>query len=342
MDKECSTFERRTRLLLYRRHTFLWRDAPHTFAQLSLAASDGSAIFRSPAAGPLCALVADHVVKGRVIFPGAGYLEMARAATATTLHGVFFLQPLAVEATGLLVECTVADGRFKVRSGEPDAIEASTVHCSGAIASANAWQRIDHASQRAPSLAADVEALYDGFHVAGLQYGPGYRTLVQALGDASNALARLRARSTHEGTQVHPADLDDALCTSGVISSSGRETETRLPFAVDDALLQSAPGELWAVRALLHQPAPVDCLLTTFACAWDVAGSGAARGRGGRSTAWQSSPAGASAARRLQVARAAIRGADAAPPLPDRVALARCGVGTKRRNARNWVCDLGC
>ena len=35
--------------------------------------------------------------------------------------------------------------------------------------------------------------------------------------------------------------------------SSGREGETRLPFAVDDALLQGAPGELWAVRAL-HGP----------------------------------------------------------------------------------------
>ena len=36
--------------------------------------------YRTPAAGALLALVADHVVQGRVVFPGAGYLEMARAA----------------------------------------------------------------------------------------------------------------------------------------------------------------------------------------------------------------------------------------------------------------------
>ena len=49
---------------------------------------------------------------------------------------------------------------------------------------------------------------------------------------------------------MHPADLDDALCASGVIASSGGDGETRLPFAVDDALLQGASGELWAVRRL--------------------------------------------------------------------------------------------
>ena len=100
----------------------------------------------------------------------------------------------------------------------------------------------------------DVRALYDGFDAAGLQYGPGYRTLVQAWGGAINALARLRARSTHEGTQVHPADLDDALCTSAIVASSRGDGETRLPFAVDDALLRGAPGELWAVRPAVHGP----------------------------------------------------------------------------------------
>ena len=114
---------------------------------------------------------------------------------------------------------------------------------------ADAWQRVGHASLRAASRAVDIGALYDGFDAVGLQYGPGYRTLVRAWGGARSALARLRARSTHEGTQVHPADLDDALCTSGAIASSGGgDGETRLPFAVDDALLQAAMGELCAVR----------------------------------------------------------------------------------------------
>ena len=37
--------------------------------------------FYSPLSkGALLAVVADHLVQGRVIFPGAGYMEMARAA----------------------------------------------------------------------------------------------------------------------------------------------------------------------------------------------------------------------------------------------------------------------
>ena len=261
-DTERSTFERRSMpRLRYRRRAFPWRDAPHPLARHTLASSDGSIVFRSPANGQLHAVVADHVVQGRVIFPGAGYLEMARAAVGAALHDIFFLQPLTVESANLLIECAVFDGSFEVRSGEAEAVEtALTVHCSGAMtAGGKAWRRVDHAPMRAPSRAVDVGALYDGFDAIGLQYGPGYRTLAQAWGDASTALARLRARSTHEGTQVHPADLDDALCTSGAMASSGREGETRLPFAVDDALLQGAPpGELWAVRAL-HSPHRPSC-----------------------------------------------------------------------------------
>ena len=163
------------------------------------------------------------------------------------LHGVYFLQPLAIESPGLLVECAVSDGRFEVRSRDDGTLNDATVHCSGATAAANACQRIDQTLLRTASRLVDVDALYNGFNAVGLQYGPGYRTLVQAWAGTSTALGRLNARSTHEGTQVHPADLDDALCMSAAIASSGGDGETRLPFAVDGALLQGALGQLRAV-----------------------------------------------------------------------------------------------
>jgi acyl transferase domain-containing protein len=239
--------------LLYRRRAFPWRDPPHPFAQHPMTSSDGTTTFRSPAVGALHTLVADHVVWGRVIFPGAGYLEMARAAGAVALYGVYFLRPLAMESPALLIDCVVSDGRFEVRSGEDGYFDDANVHCSGAAATDSTWQRIDNISLRSYSSAVDVGALYDSCDAVGLQYGPGYRTLMSAWGGASNALARLRARLAQEGTHVHPADLDDALCTSVAISSGGGEGETRLPFAVDAALLQAAQGELWAVRLRMLQ-----------------------------------------------------------------------------------------
>ena len=138
--------------LKYRRRAFLWRDPPHPFAQRRLPCASAACVFRSPADGLLRALVADHAVQGRVIFPGAGYLEMARAATSgSTLNSVFFLQPLVVEVDGLQIECVITDdGVFQVRSGEGDgAWEEATVHCSGALTASVSWHHSDHAPARA-------------------------------------------------------------------------------------------------------------------------------------------------------------------------------------------------
>ena len=102
-------------------------------------------------------------------------------------------------------------------------------------------------STRCPILA-DVDAMYDGCHSVGLQYGPGYRTITHTWASGGDvASARLRARKVRQATQVHPADLDDALCVGALASSGSSDGETRLPFAVDDALLVGVSGQLWAV-----------------------------------------------------------------------------------------------
>ena len=143
-------------------------------------------------AGGIFHLLANHVVQDRAIFPGAGHLELARAAATMELHGVVFLQPLAVEAASrLLVECRLGEGRFEVRSRADSAVDNATVHCSGALGSgggglhAQGWV----SSARSCALAADVGALYDGFAAVGLQYGPDYRTLVQAWGGVGSGFA---------------------------------------------------------------------------------------------------------------------------------------------------------
>ena len=239
-----------------KRHAFMWCDAPHPFVQRCMPLeSDGAITFRSPAMGALHDLVADHVVLGRIIFPAVGYLEMARAAAATeeALHGVFFLNPLAVETPGLLIECVVSDGRFEVRSGEDDdSLDEAAAHCAGAYASVERWQRVELASVRASSCArgASIGELYDGFKSSGLQYGISFRRLVQGWGGANSGAAKLQARaSSRTAMHAHPADLDDALCASALMdpSAGSAASETRLPFAVDEAQLQKAPGGLWAV-----------------------------------------------------------------------------------------------
>ena len=136
--------------------------------------------------------------------------------------------------------------------------EGDVVHCSGVhTAATEAWWDVDYATTRAHShgrWAADLGELYEYFYDTGLQYGPGYRTLVQAWSaERSRAVARLRIRTTGTRAHVHPADLDDALCIldlCGTGEDQAAENEAVLPFAVDVCMLQRANGVMWAAARM--------------------------------------------------------------------------------------------
>ena len=91
----------------YVRRSFAWSEQAHPLAQgVDAAAPSGLVRYASPAAGALRSLVADQ---GRVVFPGSGYLEMARAASdaaavaaaarraGTKLRGAFKVQFLCAQ-----------------------------------------------------------------------------------------------------------------------------------------------------------------------------------------------------------------------------------------------------
>ena len=237
--------------LTWRRRPFPWREQPHPFAQRERRGADGSITFCSPAAPDLLAIVADHMVKGRVIFPGTGYLEMARAAggRSSALRNVIFLQPLAVETPGLFIECAVHGSKFEVRSGalqghgQTASLLDSTTHCVGELAkaAADAWRVHDPVARRAKCpMGFMPPALYESFNRMGLEYGPSFRRLAGSWGSGGEAASRLHHRSVgqRQGTAVHPADLDAAITMTILIEGPGDSKAARLPFGVDEALLR--------------------------------------------------------------------------------------------------------
>ena len=238
-----------TSILVHQRRALSWFVSLHSLT----APSSVPEVFSFPAL-KCVSLVADHVVQSRTIFPGAAYLEIVTFALTSrhmgpATQGTFFLRPLTLDSLdGLNIECTVTHDHFEVRS--VSCLRDTEVHCSGTPRASNRWQHVDHSLEHAKSIvySVDVSALYDDFNDVGLQYGPVYRTLIQAWSSLASGRTRLLARRTNEGTNVHPADLDDALCTSALTFSSGFG-ETRMPFAIDDAQLQGAQGQLWVVRA---------------------------------------------------------------------------------------------
>ena len=251
------------------------------------ASHDLAAAFRAPAAGALVRLVAQHVVQGRVVFPGAAYLELARAACCAgadapddgaRLRGVVFVLPLALDGEGgatrfhelEYVLDNARGGAFEVRSGEAAAGAAGALaHCTGAArpaaAAALAWEAGAGAARRGGcERAVSARAQYDGFDAAGLEYGPVYRALerAHAAGDDAadgatggarrGAAARLRSTARPRGVAVHPAELDGALQLGGALAPVGPAadgaTATRLPFGVDESLVRRGADEAWAVR----------------------------------------------------------------------------------------------
>ena len=252
--------------LSYVRRYYGWREQPLSLGLRPVSSSGETHLFRAAVAGPLLSAVADHVVQGRIIFPGSGYLELARAAasvalsksTAAALRDVVFLQPLGIEASGLHLECKVAGGRFEVCSGEVGdggMLMDAAVHCSGTMGVSShdenrGW--FDHALARAHvgARAFEVSSLYDRFDAMGLQYGPGFRTLDCAwVGGHGLTSARLQSRSAQPAGHVHPADLDGALSLTSLVSDRGHGEMPRLPFSVDEARLHGASGALWAAVA---------------------------------------------------------------------------------------------
>jgi acyl transferase domain-containing protein len=135
----------------FARRRFAWCEPVHPLVQRQMPASEGGdTVFRSTNLESMLSIVADHVVNGRVILPGAGYLEMGRAVLGSSasdgasLRGVYFLQPLLLDDAARAIESVASpNGSFEVRSGEAEQAELqdAVVHCAGQLAPASmAWE----------------------------------------------------------------------------------------------------------------------------------------------------------------------------------------------------------
>lgn len=250
--------------LFLRRRAFPWRDPTHPFVQRTIAATDAFA-YCSRAIPPLLALVANHVVQGRIVFPGAGYLELARASwssvmssssqTSANIDDVFFLQPLLVEIPDMLIECLLsATGKFEVLSSVPGRAQSTrVVHSSGAIRAEEAGVLCaspDSALHVCRCIhAVDPPSLYDVFHSIGLQYGPTFRPQREAWNTCNgHALSQLQSGCHRFGANVLPSELDGAFQLCALAAPKSRRGETRLPFAGAGVKMRSrAPHRrLWS------------------------------------------------------------------------------------------------
>ncbi|WP_314254094.1 type I polyketide synthase [Streptomyces kutzneri] len=231
-------------------------------ASLELADSDGAVSTGrlSLAAQPW---LAEHTVGGVVLFPGAGFVELAIRAGDRFGYGLLkellMEAPLVVPAEGSVrVQVTVGEpgsGGLRPVSIHARPTEAArgvgwTRHARGVLAPGGAPAGFDLAAwPPAGAEPVDLEGFYERLAADGLGYGPAFRGLRSAwrLGDEVHAEITLddSARGAARRFGVHPALLDAALHTIGLRRD---DRGAGLPFVWTDVELYAAGAQTVRVR----------------------------------------------------------------------------------------------
>lgn len=214
---------------------------------------------------------ADHVVGGAVVFPAAGFVEMALAASALAHGGdAHEVETLEIRSALLLedgasktVRFTLEpDGRFAIRSRARLSEDPWQLHVVGKLVGAPTEpQRTPR--QSAPSRKPDVLAAqhYEAAARAGLAYGPAFQAVSKVWldpADPGSAYARLVLPKPIRGElgvmHLHPASLDGCfqLLVDILRAEASRHVQVAfVPVQVGRARLYGASALVTACRVRL-------------------------------------------------------------------------------------------
>jgi len=197
----------------------------------------------------------DHKVNDEMIFPGAGYLEIARAAGSiaassrvTAIRDVVWVQPLTFSTESQLVQTALqpGDGEAQYTITSFDENNHKVVHAEGVVQFEDdaveppmieAHLPIEALKQQC-SKRLDGASYYDQVEKSGLSYGPSFRTVQELYIGDSFALSRLRlpeALATDLDEYVlHPSIIDGALQTVAGLIGRVETAVPYLPFAIEE------------------------------------------------------------------------------------------------------------
>jgi polyketide synthase PksM len=211
--------------------------------------------------------LADHVVNGQRILPGAAYLEMARAAAQQVggpkslyIRNVVWARPVVVgdQALEVHIRLTLADNErieFEVYSDPGN--EGTVVYSQGCLVPgpASPGPRLDLAAFQAQCQQGRLssEQFYGSFEECGIDYGPGHRGVEFVEIGADLVLAKLSLPASISNTEdsyvLHPSLLDSAVQASiGLSFSPGQSSKPALAFALQEVeIFRPCEADMWVL-----------------------------------------------------------------------------------------------
>ncbi|OZM70204.1 beta-ketoacyl synthase [Amycolatopsis antarctica] len=203
--------------------------------------------------------LADHLVFGAVLFPGAGFVELAVRAGdevgCAELVELTLDAPMIIPAQGTLrlqVLVGAAEGdrrRIGVHSRPAGSEQPWTRHAAGVLATGSNAPATGFDVTAWPPPGADpmpVAGCYDEFAAQGFDYGPAFQGLRAAWRRGDEIFAEVDGDTTEgDGFGLSPTLLDAALhaCLLGEAA-----TEGRLPFSWEGVRLHAAGAGALRVR----------------------------------------------------------------------------------------------
>ncbi len=202
----------------------------------------------------------DHAVAGVVLFPGAGFVELALRAGdevgCAVVDELTLSAPLLLPAAdGVQVQVVVgaagsSDHRsvsVYSRAAAPDSVWA--LHAEGVLSSTGSANPPADLSVWPPVGASVLDAgdAYEVLAARGYEYGPAFRGLRTLWRRGQEVFAEVSAGDgvTMGGFGIHPVVLDAALHAMGVV---GDQAETMLPFSWQGVCLHAAGASRVRVR----------------------------------------------------------------------------------------------
>jgi len=215
--------------------------------------------------------LADHAIGGVVIFPGAGFVEMAIRAGdevgCSVVEELTLAAPLVIPATGSVAVQVVVDGadesghRAVSVLSRADAHSGWALHAEGIVRPGGAEPGTDLGAWPPPGATpVDIDGLYQRLAARGYGYGPAFQGLTAVWRRGEEIFADVSlpddAGVSPAGFGVHPAVLDatlHAMITATEADNDGKDG-VLVPFSWQGVALHAAGAS--SVRARITPSGP--------------------------------------------------------------------------------------